>query len=146
MIAWVGYPQIAVRYQRAPRVAGETKYPLRRMLQFAWTAATSFSVLPLKAATGLGMLALLFGVEEAIRAVLAHVLGWYAVPGWTTLMVALCVIGGALLVSIGVLGEYVGKIYEQSKQRPLYLVARTFNMEPGVTSETATSFRTTSRP
>jgi len=128
MVAWVGYPQIGVRYQRAPRVAGKTKYSLRRMLSFAWTAATSFSILPLKASTALGMLALLFGIEEGIRAVVAYLFDWYSVPGWTTLMVATSVLGGAMLISIGVLGEYVGKLYEQSKNRPLYLVSRTVNV------------------
>jgi dolichol-phosphate mannosyltransferase len=77
----------------------------------------------------------LFGLEEGVRAVLAHVFHWYVVPGWTTLMVAFSVIGGTLLTSIGILGEYVGKLYEQSKDRPLYLVARTFNI--GITRDEA---------
>jgi glycosyltransferase involved in cell wall biosynthesis len=128
MVAWVGYAQIAVPYERAPRVAGETKYPLRKMLSFAWTAATSFSTLPLRISTLMGLIVTLFGIEEAVRAVLAHVFHWYTVTGWTSLMVTICVIGGTLLISIGVLGEYVGKLYEQSKDRPLYLVARTLNL------------------
>ena len=70
----------------------------------------------------------LFGMVEAVRAVLAHIFNWYTVTGWTSLIVTICVIGGSLLVSIGVLGEYVGKLYEQSKGRPLYLVARTVNL------------------
>jgi polyisoprenyl-phosphate glycosyltransferase len=128
MVAWVGYAQIGVPYERGARVAGKTKYPLRKMLSFAWTAATSFSTLPLHASTMLGFIVTIFGLEEAVRAVLAHVFHWYSVPGWTSLMVATCVIGGTLLISIGILGEYVGKVYEQSKDRPLYLVARTLNL------------------
>jgi glycosyltransferase involved in cell wall biosynthesis len=128
MMAWVGYAQIGVLYDRSPRVAGETKYPLRKMLSFAWTAATSFSILPLRASTMLGVIVTIFGLEEALRAVLAHVFRWYSVPGWTSLMVAISVIGGTLLMSIGILGEYVGKLYEQAKDRPLYLVARTLNL------------------
>jgi len=131
MVAWVGYAQIAVPYQRGPRIAGETKYPLRNMLSFAWTAATSFSTLPLRISTILGLVVTLFGVVEAVRAVLAHIFNWYTVTGWTSLIVTICVIGGSLLVSIGVLGEYVGKLYEQSKGRPLYLVARTVNLGTG---------------
>jgi polyisoprenyl-phosphate glycosyltransferase len=128
MVAWVGYAQVAVPYERGPRVAGETKYPLRNMLSFAWTAATSFSTLPLRFSTILGLIVTLFGMVEAVRAVLAHIFNWYTVTGWTSLIVTICVIGGSLLVSIGVLGEYVGKLYEQSKGRPLYLVARTVNL------------------
>ena len=136
MVAWVGYPQIAVPFERSRRVAGTTKYPLRRMLAFSWTAATSFSVLPLRFSTVMGFLVTLFGAEEALRAVLSHIFHWYTVRGWSSLMVAVCIIGGTQLMTIGILGEYVGKIYEQSKERPLYLVARTVNVE-SVKSEAA---------
>jgi dolichol-phosphate mannosyltransferase len=127
MVAWVGYPQLALKYERGPRLRGQTKYPLRKMLTFAWTAATSFSTLPLKLSWMSGCLVALFGIEEALRAVLAAFLGWYVVPGWTSLMVVDSLVGGVVLMSLGVLGQYVGKIYEQAKGRPLYLVARTFN-------------------
>jgi dolichol-phosphate mannosyltransferase len=131
MIAWVGYPQIAVPYTSARRVAGSTKYSLRKMLAFAWTAATSFSTLPLKASIILGGLVALVGLEEAVRAILAHLFRWYTVPGWSSLMVLVSLLGGATLVSIGIVGEYVGKIYEQTKNRPLYLICRTWNLEGG---------------
>jgi dolichol-phosphate mannosyltransferase len=127
MVAWVGYPQIGVKYQRAPRAAGETKYPLRKMLSFAWTAATSFSTLPLRASVLIGVIATLLGLEEAVRASLAHIFHWYAVPGWSSLTVLVSLLGGATLMSVGIVGEYVGKIYEQSKGRPLYLVGGTLN-------------------
>jgi polyisoprenyl-phosphate glycosyltransferase len=129
MVAWVGFPQIGVPYERAPRVAGETKYPLRKMLRFAWTAATSFSALPLRVSTWLGFLATIVGIEEAVRAVLAHIFHWYAVPGWSSLTVLISLLGGAMLVSIGIVGDYVGKIYEQTKNRPIYLVSQTVNLE-----------------
>jgi len=129
MVAWVGYSQIGVPYERAARMAGETKYPLRKMLRFAWIAATSFSVLPLRATIVLGMIVMLLGVEEAIRATLAHIFHWYAVPGWSSLTVLVSVVGGATLLGVGIVGEYVGKIYEQTKNRPLYLVSRTFNVQ-----------------
>lgn len=127
MVAWVGYAQIAVPYERGPRVAGKSKYSLSKMLSFAWTAATSFSTLPLRISTFMGLIVTLFGLVEAGRAILAHILG-NTVTGWTSLLVTMCVIGGTLLISIGVLGEYVGKLYEQSKDRPLYLVAKTLNL------------------
>jgi polyisoprenyl-phosphate glycosyltransferase len=128
MVAWVGYPQIGVKYERGARVAGETKYPLRKMLRFAWTAATSFSTLPLRASIWLGVVATLIGFEEAVRATLARIFHWYAVPGWASLTVLVSFLGGAMLICIGILGGYVGLIYEQSKGRPMYLVSRTINL------------------
>jgi dolichol-phosphate mannosyltransferase len=77
----------------------------------------------------LGVLIGAVGLEEAARAILAYMIGWYTVPGWASLTVITSLIGSAILISIGILGEYVAKLYEQSKERPLYLVARTFNME-----------------
>jgi dolichol-phosphate mannosyltransferase len=129
MVAWVGYPQIALKYERGPRRKGDSKYPLRKMLTFAWTAATSFSTLPLKLSWLFGCLVGLFGIEEGVRAVAAQLLGWYVVPGWTSLMVVGSLVGAVLLMSVGVLGQYVGKIYEQAKGRPLYLVSRKFNLD-----------------
>jgi polyisoprenyl-phosphate glycosyltransferase len=141
MVAWVGYPQYAVRYQRAARVAGETKYPLRKMLGFAWTAATSFSTVPLQFSIVFGMIVGLFSVEEATRALLAMLLGWYTVPGWMSLMIVESMIGSALLISVGILGQYIGMVYEQSKERPLYLVSRTFNVDAPSMPETVTPDR-----
>ena len=146
MVAWVGYPQIAVPYERQERAAGSTKYPLRKMLAFAWTAATSFSALPLKVSIVVGVIVGLFGIEEAARALLAHFLGWYTVPGWVSLTIITSLIGSSLLISVGVLGEYVGKIYEQSKNRPLYLVARTFNVPEGTPSDRAPAETAAARP
>jgi polyisoprenyl-phosphate glycosyltransferase len=127
MVAWVGFPQIAVMYQRVPRLHGSTKYPLRKMLSFAWTAATSFSTLPLRISLYLGTVVGLFAIEEAVRAIIVSAMG-ITVPGWTSLMVVTSIIGSALLFSIGILGQYLGKLYEQSKDRPLYFVARSFNI------------------
>lgn len=129
MVAWVGFPQIGVQYQQLPRVAGNTKYTLRKMINFAWTAATSFSILPLKASTWLGVIVTLVGLGEALHALLAKIFHWYVVPGWTSLTVLVSVLGGATLMSIGILGEYVGKLYEQTKNRPLYLVSQTLNVD-----------------
>jgi dolichol-phosphate mannosyltransferase len=129
MVAWVGYSQIGVEYERAPRVAGKTKYPLRKMLKFAWTAATSFSALPLRTSLWLGIGAAAIGFEETIRAILAHVFGWFTVSGWASLTVLVSFLSGATLISIGIVGEYVGKIYEQGKNRPIYLASRTLNID-----------------
>lgn len=133
MVAWVGFPQAFVPYARDSRVAGVTKYPLHKMLQFAWTAAVSFSPTPLRLSFGLGLLIAGVGMFEAINAIVRTFLGLYVVPGWTSLLVVNCLIGGAILVSIGVLGEYVGRIFEASKERPIYIVASHF-VQPQPTS------------
>jgi dolichol-phosphate mannosyltransferase len=123
MVAWVGFPQAFVPYDRDIRVAGTTKYPLRKMLQFAWTAAVSFSPTPLRLSFALGVLISAVGVLEALNALYRTIMGLYVVPGWTSLLLVNCLIGGAVLISIGVLGEYVGRIFEASKERPLYVIA-----------------------
>jgi glycosyltransferase involved in cell wall biosynthesis len=127
MISWVGFPQTEVAYTREPRAAGATKYPIWKMLKIAWTAAISFSPLPLRLSFGLGVLLALVGITQAINALIRTALGLYTVPGWTSLMVVVCLIGSAILISIGVLGEYVGRIFEESKGRPLYIVAESVN-------------------
>ena len=131
MVCWVGFPQTSVSYVRNPRVSGETKYPLRKMLRFAWTAAISFSPAPLRLSFALGVIAALGGLGEGVYAVARTMLGLYTVPGWTSLVVVVCLIGGAILMSIGVLGEYVARIYEESKGRPLYIVASYANLYSG---------------
>lgn len=129
MVAWVGYPQICVRYERRPRVAGTTKYPLSRMIRLAWNAAVSFSPLPLRMSFFAGGIMALLAIEEAVRALVAYHSG-RTVPGWTSLMIVLCMSNAALLITVGILGEYVGRIFEESKGRPLYIVADAWNVAP----------------
>jgi dolichol-phosphate mannosyltransferase len=128
MVAWVGYPQICVPYEREARVAGVTKYSLRKMIRLAWTAAVSFSALPLRISFfGAGIMTLV-AIEEAIRALIEYFSG-KTVPGWTSLMVVLSMSNAALMIAVGILGEYVGRIYEEGKGRPLYLVADAWNLK-----------------
>ena len=127
MVSWVGFPQTAVTYVRDARAAGVTKYPLWKMLRFAWTAAVSFSPAPLRLSFGLAALLAVIGTGEAVNGVVRTFLGLYTVPGWTSLIVVICLIGSAILVAIGVLGEYVARIFEESKGRPLYIVADCVN-------------------
>jgi glycosyltransferase involved in cell wall biosynthesis len=127
MVAWVGFPQICVRYERQARGAGSTKYPFRKMFRLAWTAALSFSPLPLRLSfAGAGAMTLI-AIVEAMNALIAH-FEHKTVPGWTSLMVVICLSNAALMIAVGILGEYVGKIYEESKARPLYVVADSWNM------------------
>jgi len=127
MVAWVGFPQKAVPFVRLPRAAGETKYPLSKMLRFAWHAALSFSPLPLRMTFGLGAIVTGLGLLGAVYAVAALVLGLPIVAGWASLMVLVAVIGGSIMISIGILGEYVARIFDEIKERPLYVVYRTRN-------------------
>lgn len=126
MVAWVGFPQIAVFFDRPARAAGRTKYSLGRMFRLAWIAALSFSPIPLRISLALGILVAAFGMALGIWAVIAWLMG-DTTQGWTSLFVLVCLIGGAILISNGILGEYVGRIFEQSKARPLYVIARCIN-------------------
>lgn len=125
MVTWVGFPQTAVTYDRPPRAAGRTHYSFAKMFRFATNAAISFSARPLRISFGFAALAVLAGVAVGAYAFFRALLGFYVVHGWASLMVATCFIGTAILVSIGILGEYVGRVFEEVKARPLYVVART---------------------
>jgi dolichol-phosphate mannosyltransferase len=129
MVAWVGFRQTAVHYERPARFAGETKYPLRKMLRFALDAITSFSVVPLRIATWLGLMAGLASLVAAGWAVYARVED-RVVPGWATIMILVGLGSSAQLLMTGILGEYVGRIYEEVKRRPLYIVSREVNLPP----------------
>jgi dolichol-phosphate mannosyltransferase len=122
MVAWVGFPQTAVKFVRPPRAAGATKYPLRRMLHFAWTAAISFSPLPLRMVFAMGLVAALATVGIGIYATFSFLFHYPVVPGWTSIMFTLCLIGSFILAGLGMVGEYVAKVYEEIKQRPLYIL------------------------
>lgn len=121
MVAWIGFRQTAIDYERPARTAGETKYPFRKMLRFAADAIFSFSFAPLRIATGLGLVVSALSFTYAVYAVLARVFGWDVVQGWASLMVAVTFLGGVQLISLGIIGEYVGRIYDEAKQRPLYV-------------------------
>ncbi len=127
MVSWAGFPQASVDFVRPPRTAGETKYPFWKMCRFAWNAAISFSPAPLRISFAAGILLGVSGVLYGIYAVARAALGLYAVPGWTSSVVLVCVANGATMICIGLLGEYVAKIFEESKGRPLYIVASSMN-------------------
>lgn len=120
LFAWVGFSQTYVEYQRDARLHGESKYPLRKMLAFAWTGITSFSIVPIRFVTGLGVLSALLSMLYLCYALWQHFSG-NTVAGWTTLVVLQTFIGGCILFAVGIVGEYVGKIYEEVKGRPVYI-------------------------
>jgi dolichol-phosphate mannosyltransferase len=122
MVAWVGFRQVAVPYRRAPRLAGESKYPLFRMLRFAIDGVTSFSVAPLHAATWIGFASSALALVGVVYALVLRLFTSNWVTGWTALFIAVLFVGGTQLLALGVIGEYIGRIYAESKRRPLYLV------------------------
>jgi dolichol-phosphate mannosyltransferase len=127
MVAWVGFRQTAVFYDRPGRFAGETKYPLAKMLRFAVDGITSFSILPLRFATYLGLLISMASVGVALWAMTARFVFHATVPGWTSMFVLISLLAAAQLLMMGILGEYVGRIYEQVKRRPLYVIGDRVN-------------------
>ena len=121
LVSWIGFKQTGVRYSRDRRFAGETKFPYRKMIKFALDGITSFSDVPLKLATWLGyftsFLALLYLCSVFVQKALG-----YTVQGWATIMVAVLFLGGVQLISLGIIGQYVGRIFNECKQRPLYVI------------------------
>lgn len=121
MVSWVGFRQLALPYRRAGRFAGETKYPLRKMLRFAGDGILSFSTRPLQLSIGLGFLSAGLALLGMLYAVVVRLVTTEWVAGWAAIMVAVLFVGGVQLVSIGILGEYIGRIYHEVKRRPLYV-------------------------
>lgn len=122
MVAWIGYETAVVEYERDAREAGETKYPLGRMVRFALDGIMGFSMRPLRLATWLGLIVSAGAFVLAVALVIARLLGHIPVQGWTSLAVLVLLVGGVQLVTVGALGEYVGRIYNETRGRPLYLV------------------------
>lgn len=123
LVAWVGFRQTAVTYERQARFAGETKYPLRKMIRFAVDGITSFTTLPLRSATWLGILSGLLAVGIGLWSVYTRFFIRGVVPGWTTIMILVAFSSSVQLIMMGILGEYIGRMYEELKGRPLYVVA-----------------------
>ncbi len=121
LVSWIGFRQGAVSYSRDARYAGETKYPYRKMIRFALDGITSFSSVPLKFASWLGYLASSLAFLYLASVFVQKALG-YTVPGFATIMVAMLFLGGVQLICLGIIGEYIGRIFDETKARPLYIV------------------------
>lgn len=122
MAAWVGFRQIGVPYKRAARFAGSTKYPFKKMLRLALTAITGFSYFPLQVATYLGFIAAGLALIFIPIVVIERLIGNQAFFGQATTLVSVLFLGGVQLICLGILGEYIGRIYDEVKGRPLYIV------------------------
>ena len=121
LVSWVGFRQTGVTYHRDARYAGETKYPFRKMLKFSFDGITSFSTLPLKLATWMGTITALIAVLYLLSVFVQKLLG-YTVQGWATIMVAILFMGSVQLICLGILGEYVGRVFNEVKPRPMYVI------------------------
>ena len=124
MVSSLGFPSALVYYDRKERFAGESKYPLKKMISFALDGITSFSVRPLRYITYLGLFFMLIAILAIFYGLCSYAEG-SALPGWTSLLVSVWFIGGAILLACGIIGEYVGKIYKEVKQRPRYFIEQT---------------------
>lgn len=129
IISWLGFKQIAYEYVREERFAGTTKYPLRKMLKLAVDAITSFSVKPLRIAGVLGLLLSVLGFAYTVYVIIAKLCGADFSAGWASTICIVLLLGGFILVMLGIIGQYVGRIYDEVRARPLYLISETVNLE-----------------
>ena len=128
IVPMIGYPTDVVYYERGERFAGESKYPLGKMLSFAIEGITSLSTKPIRMITGMGFFIFLVSIGMLIYSLIRHFMG-ATIVGWTTLMVSVWAIGGLILLSLGVVGEYIGKIYLETKARPRFIIEQFLNEE-----------------
>ena len=126
LVSWIGFRQTGVTYRRDRRYAGETKYPLSKMLKFAFDGVTAFSTVPLKLATWLGYAASLLAFLYLASVFIQKALG-VTVEGWATIMVGVLFMGGVQLICLGIIGEYIGRIFNEIKPRPMYIVEQNLN-------------------
>ena len=129
MFPLIGFNSSVVYYERKERLAGESKYPLKKMLAFAWDGITSFSTFPLKMITVLGALIFIGSMVMSIWILGIKLFTIQAIPGWASTTIPIYFIGGIQLLSIGIIGEYIGKIYTETKQRPRYIIEKSTNSE-----------------
>lgn len=136
LVSWTGFRQVGVPYRRAARFAGTSKYPLAKMLRFAMDGIASFSVKPLTATTYVGFAVAGLAVLGIVYALVLRFFTDIHVPGWTALFIAVLFLGGVQLISLGIMGEYVGRIYGEAKRRPLYFLQERVGFDRPVSTPT----------
>lgn len=123
LVSWVGFKQIGIKYERSERLAGESKYPLSKMLKFSLDGITSFSFFPLRLASFLGIASAGIGVLGILVALFLRLGTDVTLPGWTSLMIVVLFLGGLQLFILGIIGEYIGRIYDETRKRPMYIIS-----------------------
>ena len=127
---WIGFKQIPFEYERKERFAGKTKYPLKKMLKLASDGIIGFSTKPLKMVGALGILAILISIVILIYSLVSYIFGLnHLTAGWTSIMVTITLFSGVQLLSIWIMSEYIGRIYDESKSRPQYIIDKTINID-----------------
>ena len=134
LVSWMGYQQVGVPYHREARHAGETKYPYRKMVKFAVDGITSFSSAPLRLASWLGYLASFLAFAYLASVFIQKAMG-ATIQGWATIMVAMLFLGGVQLICLGIIGEYIGRIFTEIKPRPMYVVEEIYGVEAPIAEE-----------
>lgn len=130
LFSWVGFEQKAFEYERKERFAGKTKYPLKKMLKLAADGIIGFSTKPLKLVGGLGILSICISCIILIYAILSYVFKWNNLTaGWTSLMITMTFLGGVILLSLWMIGEYISRIYDECKDRPQYIIKKKINID-----------------
>jgi len=130
LFSWVGYKQKAYEYERKERFAGETKYPLKKMLKLASDGIISFSTKPLKIVGGIGVFSIILSIVILLYSIISYIFKLNELAaGWTSLMVTITFFAGMQLVSIWIMSEYIGRIYDESKDRPEYIIDKTINID-----------------
>lgn len=130
LFSWVGFNQKPYEYERQERIAGKTKYPLRKMLKLASDGIISFSTKPLKIVGGLGIFAIIFSIVIFIYSILSFIFKWNGLTaGWTSIMVVTTFFSGVILISLWMIGEYMARIYDESKNRPQYIIKKMINID-----------------
>ena len=130
LFSWVGFKQTPFEYERKERFAGKTKYPLKKMLKLAKDGIFSFSTKPLKIVGTMGIISIAISIIILIYAILSYIFDWNNLTaGWTSLMVTMTFLSGMILISLWMIGEYIGRIYDETKRRPQYIIEKTFNID-----------------
>jgi polyisoprenyl-phosphate glycosyltransferase len=129
MISWVGFRQTYIEYERDERFAGETKYPLKKMIKFASDGIFAFSSRPLRIVTGFGFFTVLISIALLLYSIIVKLVGYQIQAGWTSLIVAISFFSGIQLLGLGIIGQYIARIYDESKNRPIYIVKETLNID-----------------
>lgn len=129
LFSWVGFKQYPYEYERKERFAGKTKYPLKKMLKLASDGIISFSTKPLKIVGGIGIISVIISIIILIYSILSFTFKWNNLTaGWTSIMCTITFLAGAILISLWMIGEYIARIYDETKRRPEYIVEKTFNI------------------
>ncbi|MBD3109288.1 glycosyltransferase family 2 protein [Bacillus sp. AGMB 02131] len=129
MFSWIGFNQTFIEYERDERFAGETKYPLKKMIKFASDGIIAFSSKPLKLVLLLGSVSVFISFALLIYALFVKIFGFDVASGWTSIIVAITFFSGIQMISLGIVGQYIARIYDESKNRPIYVVSTTMNVE-----------------